>query len=246
MREIHWVDVGAREVQVDDKRRLVVLHDEGWLLRDVVPDVDDKVCVLNGHVHQVVVGQRCAPDIARVVLGHNALPHLRAHRHQPRLLHQHLHGVLCPLPIRSGGDADQGPLGRVDQRHRVVDGLRLHQGPAAAADGGARRAREDPARLLVDGQCGDVFGDLQVHGARLLLTGREDGVPNGGGDQIRVVHAFGHLRDLAEMPHDVQDLERALFGVPNGLLPRDTDHREAPEKSIGQCGGEVGGPWPEG
>lgn len=54
--EVDGVYGGGEEVDVDDFAGVAVAHEEGGFLDDVVADVDDEVCVLDGAVEVVAIG----------------------------------------------------------------------------------------------------------------------------------------------------------------------------------------------
>ena len=113
----------------------------------------------------------------RVALGEHALPHLRRHGEDAELVDELGHHVLHALAVGAGGDAEQRPLRRLEQRDRVVDRLLVGH---RAAD----RVRREEVRAVGDGERGDVFGELEVDGPGLLLDR----------DAHAVAHEVRHLR----------------------------------------------------
>ena len=117
------------------------------------------------------------------------------------------------------------------------DGLVLSQGAAVQA------ARDGQGIGLLGG---DVFWQLQVHGARFLFFGQAEGFTHAGRNVVGRGELMGVLGDGVHHAAHVDDLEATLLGLLDRLLTGDHHHRHAAEVGVGAGGDQVGGTRAEG
>ncbi|MNC31527.1 hypothetical protein D3C75_798500 [compost metagenome] len=141
------------------------------------------------------------------------------------------------LAVGTGADHQDRAASFLQFFHGGFDGLVLGQRATAQA----RRNRQAFGLLG-----GDVFRQLQVHGTRLLFFGQAEGFAHTGRDVVGRGELVGVLGDGVHHAAHVNDLEAALLGLLDRLLPGDHHHRHAAQVGVGAGGDQVGGARAEG
>ena len=235
LRKVNRIDRRRREVDVDDLDASV-LHEERRLLDHVVADVDDQIRRLDRAVDEVTRRERRVAQEQRISLVDDPFAHLRRDERDASLVDELPQHVARQLAIGAGADQQQGRLG--GSNHLDGGANRLLFGDRSPDEAGGNR-------FLVDFLGGDVFGQFEMHRARLLFLGQAKRFA----DPRRDVGSADELpRVLRQRPHhvdDVDDLKLALLARLDRLLPGDHQHRHAAELGVGGRRDEVGRPGPE-
>ncbi len=212
-------------------------HEERRLLDHVVADVDDQVGRLHRAMHEVAGGQRCVAEEARVTLVDHALAHLGGDEGNAGLVDQLLEDLGGHLAVGPGADHQDRAARGAQLLHRGADRLVFRQRPAA-------QARRDGQAVGLLG--GDVLRQLQVHRAGLLFLGQAERLADPRGNVVGGGQLVGVLGQRLHHADHVEDLEAALLGLLDRLLPGDHQHRHAAQVGVGAGGDQVGGARAEG
>ena len=157
------------------------------------------------------------------------------------------HRHLCPL-----GERRQLP-GRPAADHAVPRENQRSRGPIDDVGRARERrsVRRRPAgavgeeRLALGGALGDILGQFEVAGARLLFLRALERLAHGFGHDRARLDAGVPLRERPEHVDDIDVLVRLLVEQVPGQLARDRHDRRTVEVRIGQAGREVRGARPE-
>lgn len=236
LREIHRVHLGGTEVHVDHLGT-AANHEERRLLDHVVADVDDQVGRLHRAMHEVAGGQRGVAEEARVTLVDHALAHLGGDEGNAGLVDQLLEDLGGHLAVGPGADHQDRAARGAQLLHRGADRLVFRQRPAA-------QARRDGQAVGLLG--GDVLRQLQMHRAGLLFLGQAERLADPRGNVVGGGQLVGVLGQRLHHADHVEDLEAALLGLLDRLLPGDHQHRHAAQVGVGAGGDQVGGARAEG
>jgi hypothetical protein len=237
VRLVARVNLGRREVDVDKPGAPRGVPAGRRVLDRVVAHGHDGVRLGEAGPLDVLGDEPDRRDHERVVGGERALGHERRHHGDLRAL-----GEECELPRRPPADH---PVAGEDQRAlRLVDDVRR------AREGrpvGRRAARlVGPERLALRGFLGHVLRQLQVAGPGLLLLGDLERLPDNLGDDRARLDLRVPFREGPECLDDVDELVGLLVEEAPRQLAGDRDDRRAIEIRVGQAGGEVRRPRPEG
>ena len=173
----------------------------------------------------------------RRALIHHALAHLRAEKWNAGGFNEFLQSQPGLFAVCTGAQQHQRHAGRADHGHRFVEHHIIGHGivPLAAGNDGRSGLFS-----------GNVFGQLEQHGARAFFFGNSKGLANQGGNVVAVNDLLAHFADGRKQIDHIDDLKLALLGLLDGLLPGDHDERKCTQVGIGGGRGEVGGPGAQG
>ena len=206
------------------------------VLDQVVADADHEIRPVEAG-HDVVARLQADGHQRQVrAIVHRALAHERLGDRYMQALGEGSERVGGATPDDAVTGQDERPLGCGDERRRVRDRLLRRLGEVGAAgldgDGTAVGDRRDLA-------CGEVLGQLDVRGARLLERRRPEGLAHDLGERLDPVDARVPLRDRPHHLDDVDDLVGLLVELERGRLTGDRDHRRAIQVRIRDAGHEV-------
>ena len=230
MREVHLLDIGRREADVDHFGTPWP-HQKRRLLDRVVSDGDDQVRAVDRLVHVVALGKGGRAHPAFGAAGDRALAHLGVEERDARATDELDQAGRQARPARRRSQHHQRPLGFQDHRGRPIECRRVRDGQVD----GVRRHHRDIRRLLA----GDVLGQLQMHRPRALLHGDPESVAHQRGDGRGAHDLTGGLGQGPHGRDHVDDLEPRLTAAHDPLLAGDQHHRHGAQMRVGRTGGEV-------
>ena len=175
LREIDRIDL-RRPAGDMDHLGTTLPHEEWRLFDHIVPDIDDAVRCLDCAVNEIACRKRRATDESRVALVDHALAQLGGEERDSGLFDEFAKHLAGHGPVGAGAD---------DQDRRLCsfqpcDGCRHGFGV------GARAARDAALQRKAVGMfVGNIFGQLDMDGARLFLFGKAESLAHPARDIVR-------------------------------------------------------------
>jgi hypothetical protein len=231
LREIDRIDLGGAGRDVDHLRT-ARFHEERRLFDHVMTDVDDAVRSLDRAVNEIACTQCCTADELGMSFVDHALAKLGCQEGDAGLVDEFQQHLRRHRPIRARADDENGGLGGFQLGNRCRDGLCIGARPT----GDAARDRHRVGLLV-----GDVLGQFEMDGAGLFLLGQPNRLADAARNIVGACHLIGEFRDRPHHPHDIQDLEPALFRFLDRFLAGDHQHRHPAQLGIGRRCHEIGG-----
>ena len=231
------VNFGGEEVDVDDLLVSVRVPEPGVVLHHVVAQRDHQVGGIDGTGDEVLRSKANGVEAVVGVPVDAALGHEGAHDTDAGDLAEEAQLLAGPLSDRPVARDDDRPSGVVDPLHGLVDDLVGGNGPAEAPG---------PERLGESFLFCDVFGELDVTGARLFRARQTYGLPHDFRNVVRVQDGRGPLGDGREQLHDIHDLVGFLVQARGCALAGEDEQRGSIHVGVGHSGDQIGGAGAQG
>ncbi|MNI12832.1 hypothetical protein D3C73_660300 [compost metagenome] len=205
-------------------------HEKWRFLNHVVANVYDQISRLDGTVHEVA-GRQCGiAKEAWMALIYHTFAHLSGDKRDAGLVDQLLEYLGSHLAIGAGTNHEDRATGCLQFLDCGLDGLVFGQRATMQA------RRNWPAFGLLRG---DVLGKFKMNRSGLLFLSKAEGFTHTRGNVVSGRQLVGVLGQRLHHPNNIKNLETALLGLFDWLLPCNHEHWHSTQVGIGASSDQV-------